>query len=697
MKKLLFLSILFILNVFLFSGIVFAENNLKVVIGSGYYNYSENNFVVNYDVFGENFGGNAIVFCAVYDANGNFLTCEFDNFSFDDKKIAHKRAVFPISEETLKNGSLKMLLWEGAENMKPLEKCVDVKISEIKNFGENVCFDFSRDEFTSLGKLEEEKTVSNVTFVTKSGGKELSVKSDGCVYFFGGGKVSDCALKFDVLGNCKINFYGKSVSSDESRYLKVNDGKNDLARFEIEPNCITTASYQYFGEEKSLYIFSEVKGLYIYQIEILYDYAPDVFGEFYVNDFSSLRSAIWKAEEAGGGKIVINADEIKCNSEILLMKENSNITICGGNGFSSVLNFEPYRSRLTDVSKIVDKKGIRITGSNYRLEDIVVENVPGRGINLSGKACGFNVFKNIVSRYNNGSGFATTSLAHDNVFENCYAYRNCDIYTIGGNADGFSISISCGDNNKLIDCYAWENSDDGFDSFAMYCDLVYENCFAWHNGDPDVYTGKYDFDRGRELDEKLYLIKIIENQDENFKQNYLNKKFELPQEEFIDVIDNSENSEGTKKISIEQFIGDEWRGNPNGFKLGSGNSKHGPQVTGEVCRIMKNCVAFDHIGKGFDRNSSTCTVQIENGIAFDNKMYNYQLDMCEVPVFINAFEYGGRNKLPESCLINKLSEKEFLNVKNKIYKRVDYIESVVCNNKIPLKYNNVDELFSVND
>ena len=172
--------------------------------------------------------------------------------------------------------------------------------------------------------------------------------------------------------------------------------------------------------------------------------------------------------------------------------------------------------------------------------------------------------------------------------------------------------------------------------------------------------------------------------------NYLNGKFELPQGDFIKVYDELNEM---KEICATQFIGDAWRGNPNGFKLGSGDSKHGPKVTSEAFRIMKNCVAFDHKGTGFDKNNSSCTVKLENGIAFDNKKYNYLLDGCCVSVFTNAFEYGGKNRLPEGCFLNNLSEKNFSEIKTKIYERVEIVEELVYHNEIPSKFNEIEKLF----
>ena len=49
-------------------------------------------------------------------------------------------------------------------------------------------------------------------------------------------------------------------------------------------------------------------------------------------------------------------------------------------------------------------------------------------------------------------------------------------------------------------------------------------------------------------------------------------------------------------ISLSTWTGNSFDGNPNGFKLGSVNSKS------SVTRKLSYCLAFDEAKKGFDNN-----------------------------------------------------------------------------------------------
>ena len=70
---------------------------------------------------------------------------------------------------------------------------------------------------------------------------------------------------------------------------------------------------------------------------------------------------------------------------------------------------------------------------------------------------------------------------------NCDAYRNADPATDYENADGFSCKCYAGKGNFFYGCRAWENADDGWDCFETEYDIVIENCWAWHNGDPSLW------------------------------------------------------------------------------------------------------------------------------------------------------------------------------------------------------------------
>ena len=126
-----------------------------------------------------------------------------------------------------------------------------------------------------------------------------------------------------------------------------------------------------------------------------------------------------------------------------------------------------------------------------------------------------------------------TGGAYNNAVENIYSYRNCDVYTLGSNADGFAVKLSAGpeevtsasefqnSKNTFVNCYSWENSDDGWDSFDYPSSKqnfnpnrwtyknVYENCICWGNGSAPLQLGYTDYVNGKTLDENLPVIRRI--------------------------------------------------------------------------------------------------------------------------------------------------------------------------------------------
>lgn len=74
-------------------------------------------------------------------------------------------------------------------------------------------------------------------------------------------------------------------------------------------------------------------------------------------------------------------------------------------------------------------------------------------------------------------------------------------------------------------------------------------------------------------------------------------------------------------------------GNGNGFKLGGGGSSGGAafdQSTG--AHVVRNCISFGNLKKGFDQNNAYEGMYILNCLAWDND-YNYR--------FPTVFKYGG--------------------------------------------------------
>ncbi|WP_257235564.1 pectate lyase [Streptococcus macedonicus] len=311
-------------------------------------------------------------------------------------------------------------------------------------------------------------------------------------------------------------------------------------------------------------------------------------------------SAISQAENAGGGKIYVSETSIACSGQIVLSKANSNVQIIGvqnADGTYQELDFSSFMSSYIGKASSDSAVGIRITGSNYTLQNLIVEHVPDNGIQIKGTSAGNNKVSNCITRYNNDAGLQVTAGAYQNTIEYVCSYRNSDVYTRGGNADGFAPKLGAGSGSMFQYYNAWDNSDDGWDSFDkvgnVTPDVSYTYCAVWNNGNPNVFTGKYDFDNGKALDENLLLVQLIKVKDSSFASKYAKRQFSLPTGNFIQT------DAGT--ISLSAWTGSSFDGNPNGFKLNSAYSKS------SVTRNLSYCLAFDESKKVFDNNNSSVT------------------------------------------------------------------------------------------
>jgi hypothetical protein len=76
------------------------------------------------------------------------------------------------------------------------------------------------------------------------------------------------------------------------------------------------------------------------------------------------------------------------------------------------------------------------------------------------------------------------TIVASNLVLNCDSYLNYDPRHSGGNADGFACKLSPGKSNVFRGCRSWENSDDGWDLFKSNYQIILEDCWTFHNGDP---------------------------------------------------------------------------------------------------------------------------------------------------------------------------------------------------------------------
>ena len=305
-------------------------------------------------------------------------------------------------------------------------------------------------------------------------------------------------------------------------------------------------------------------------------------------------------------------------------------------------------------------RGITISGANQFIKYLIIENSGDNGIWINGQK---NTIDHVIARYNNDSGIQLSDGAADNTINYCYSYRNCDVNNYGANADGFAPKL--GASGTVFNyCFAWDNSDDGWDSYDYEGDnsatVTYKHSACWNNGNPNVFTGKYDYDSGKPLDKNMWAVQQLMDSDSNFESNYKNKKFS---------VDNGKIAGVKASEWLSQAQG---AMNGNGFKFGS---KTTPQSE-SVIRTAEYSVAFDHKSKGFDNNNSQkCSGYFSNCVSFNNKI-NYQLPY-NFKKWENMWSWGATSKEQNSMSQTlktpsntNTAQKNFYSVRDNIIKAV---------------------------
>ena len=378
------------------------------------------------------------------------------------------------------------------------------------------------------------------------------------------GSKDKASLKFLVSDNDVIKVVLKSTSQTNEGHLVLADSQGqDLTNLTAGVQA-SEVTYTYSGEAGELYLYAKDADLDLFSIQVESTSSDDAVSESQSSDVTSnssettevdlsqtesadeslissslaasngvtvstyndLRSAISKVEKAGGGKVYVKGNKIACDWQIALSKENANVQIIGvqnADGSYPELNLSDFMAKYIGKASSDAAAGVRISGSNYTLQNLIIEHAPDNGIQIRGKSAGNNKVSNCIVRYNNDAGLQVTADAYRNTIEAVYSYRNCDVYTRGGNADILASKLGAGSGNTFTYCYAWDNSDDGWDSFDkagdVTPDITYTNCAVWNNGNSDVFTGKYDFDHKKALDENLHLVQLIKAKDGSFASN----------------------------------------------------------------------------------------------------------------------------------------------------------------------------------
>lgn len=127
------------------------------------------------------------------------------------------------------------------------------------------------------------------------------------------------------------------------------------------------------------------------------------------------------------------------------------------------------------------KRGMKISGSYWKIKGFEMKNAGDNAINMSGSN---NTIEFCSFHDNKDTGLQMGGGAHDNKIINCDSYFNADP-TDYGDADGFAAKLDVGTNNYFYGCRSWYNCDDGWDGYMRGNDDVsttLENCWTWSNG-----------------------------------------------------------------------------------------------------------------------------------------------------------------------------------------------------------------------
>lgn len=128
---------------------------------------------------------------------------------------------------------------------------------------------------------------------------------------------------------------------------------------------------------------------------------------------------------------------------------------------------------------VQDSFGFYLTGSYWYFKGIEVTRAGYQGTYVTGA---HNTFENCAFYDNRNSGLEINKGGSYTTVINTDSYRNYDPKKNGSMADGFASKQLQGPGNFFHGCRAWENSDDGFDTFDSPEAVVIESSWTFRNG-----------------------------------------------------------------------------------------------------------------------------------------------------------------------------------------------------------------------
>lgn len=582
-----------------------------------------------------------------------------------------------------------------------------VETTEVTT-AEGKSWNMSKPEFTALTSPITSNQIVNGLSLYATDAKPMNMfeaeeNVNGVTYtnalnLGGSGNLTYRSVSFDVTGENKIDVVIKSSGATERILNIVNEEGTVLKTFPATTNA-TRYSFEvnYTGK---IYMYSSASGINIYEI-ILNGETPetesttegttlseattesttfsgDTSDGVVVNNFSDLKREIAKRNN----KIYVQGT-IMCTENVKLSLSNANVEIYGltnEDGTAATLDFAPFRDSLSKSGS--GGTGFTMNGSHYTFRNIIIQNAGDCGIRITGSGAGYSTFENCVFRYNNNSGVSVTNGGSHNTFRYVDSYRNGDlVQKNGADADGFSVKLNAGEENNFYNCRAWENSDDGWDSYdrgTPYIGSVeYIECLAWNNGNPYVFTGEYDYEHGFALDKNLLYVQAVLSSNPDFEAQYNAHTVTNWPQVTVRLLGTSN--------TYANIHSSRWAGNPNGFKFGSAET---PSTS---YRYIKNCIAFDHENtpnqkpaKGFDQNNGYAQYDIENALSFNNGQ-NYWMDRMSAKSANGVFYSfnSGQEDAPGDLSLTIPDAAKQAELQQTVYDYRDMIYSYVYNNKIP--------------
>ncbi len=534
-------------------------------------------------------------------------------------------------------------------------------------------WDFNDIEFRSLGIITKKIIIKNLTLIANDEKpmkiNSKKVKVNGTIFQYAlslGGKGNPYIRSMSIENNgiSTIKIIGRSTGKNKNRILLITDiNKNKLGS--ISFNSKAELKFLKINFKGNIYLYSEKNNIDIYKIQI--ESNPSSSNSNNLNITSNNELDLFSFVDIindNGGTIYINTSLISVSSTstipLLGSKSGGIIGIKQPDGTYPRIDFINARNKGSF------EKGFTINGTNKYIKYLIIENAGDNGIWISGSK---NLIDHVITRYNSDTGIQLSADADSNTINYCYSYRNIDVKTYGTNADGFAPKLSAS-NTVFNYCFAWDNSDDGWDSYDKEghntSSVTYKHSACWNNGNSDVFIGKYDYDNGNPLDKNLWSIQQIINSDPNFENNYNNRKFNIS-----NATIEGENVDSWLSIAKKKMNG-------NGFKFGSNFTEKSTNIK----RIVDYCLAFDHKEIGFDNNNSeNFSSFFTNCVSFNNKI-NYQLpyifDKWSNNWSFNASKFD-QKKMNESLK----TPKDVDSVIKNIYSIRDKIIKEVYSNKFP--------------